>query len=52
MGFACRVDVTQSMTADALVGRHVRVLWPDDRAWFLGTVIGHDPEHGSHEVPC
>ena len=35
---------------DALVGRHVRVLWPADNAWYLGTITEYLPKTGQHKV--
>lgn len=46
----CRVDVATAIAPGALVGRAVRVLWPDDSAWFLGEVTTYDPATGHHEV--
>ena len=34
----------------ALVGRRLRVLWPDDAVWYLGRVRSWAPERGLHEV--
>lgn len=33
-----------------LVGRELRVLWPDDDGWFCGRVTHHDVATGSHKV--
>lgn len=33
-----------------LVGRQVRVLWPEDAAWYLGTVAEYDKATGEHTV--
>eukprot|EP00955_Chlamydomonas_euryale_P048453 353973-Chlamydomonas_euryale.AAC.3 len=38
------------LDAKALLGRAVRVLWPDDAAWYLGTVALYDESTGEHEV--
>ena len=32
------------------MGRQVRVLWPDDQAWYLGTIAEYLPESGRHKV--
>ena len=45
-----RVDVATAMAPGALVGRQVRVLWPEDDAWFLGEVSTYDPATGQHRV--
>lgn len=34
----------------ALVGRRLRVLWPDDAVWYSGRVRSWAPERGLHEV--
>jgi hypothetical protein len=44
------VDVAAEVDPDALVGRQVRVLWPDDAAWYLGTVTAYDSASGRHQV--
>ena len=41
-------DLVFKMEPEALVGRQVRVHWRDDDAWFMGSVIGYDPETGWH----
>lgn len=46
----CRIDAATAITAEDLVGRQVRVLWPHDGAWFLGSVSSYNPEDGKHEV--
>ena len=33
-----------------LVGRDLRVLWPEEDAWFLGRVTEYLPETGQHKV--
>ena len=43
-------DLVFKMEPEALVGRQVRVHWRDDDAWFMGSVIGYDPETGRHKV--
>ena len=34
----------------ALVGRQVRVFWPEDIAWYLGRVASFDVEGSTHRV--
>lgn len=44
------VDVPAALAPEALVGRQLRVLWPDDEAWYLGTATAYDPATGRHQV--
>jgi hypothetical protein len=44
------VDVATALSPEQLVGRQVRVLWPDDDAWYLGNVVGYDVGSGMHRV--
>ncbi|CAL8470279.1 g9821 [Coccomyxa elongata] len=44
------IDTGHAITAEALVGRQVRVLWPQDAAWFLGSVGSYNTADGKHEV--
>ena len=44
------MDVALSMNPQAMVGRDVRVFWPDDEAWYQGTVTSYDPPSGQHHV--
>lgn len=46
----CRIDAGTAITAEALVGRQVRMLWPQDSAWFLGSVSSYNTDDGKHEV--
>ena len=47
------VDVAAALEPQALVGRSLRVFWPDDEAWYLGTVTAYDSSTGRHQVrPC
>jgi hypothetical protein len=46
----CRMDVSLRVAPEALVGRYLRVFWPLDDAWFLGSVEGWDPGTGRHQV--
>lgn len=43
-------DAAAMINTDALVGRSVRVYWPDDDAWYLGLVTSYDPGTGQHAV--
>ncbi len=45
-----RIDSATAVAAEELVGRQVRVLWPHDSAWFLGSVSSYNPDDGKHEV--
>ncbi|KXZ51594.1 hypothetical protein GPECTOR_12g558 [Gonium pectorale] len=38
------------LAGEQLVGREVRVLWPDEEAWFCGRVTRYDEETGRHTV--
>ena len=44
-----RVD-TLAFSPVAFVGRELRLLWPEDDAWFLGTAAGFDAASGKHKV--
>lgn len=44
------VDAVRDVDADALVGRQVRVLWPEDEAWYLGIIASFDDRTGKHHV--
>lgn len=35
---------------EALVGRHLRVYWDNDDAWFAGSVVEWDEATGCHKV--
>jgi hypothetical protein len=43
-------DLAARVAPQALVGRQVRVLWPEDEAWYLGTVAAYDPAAAEHTV--
>ena len=45
-----RVDAATAISPEALVGRQIRVYWPEDDAWYLGTVGQYDPVACSHQV--
>ncbi len=45
-----RVDVATAIAPGALVGRRLRVLWPEDDAWFPGKVGPYDPATGQHQA--
>lgn len=47
---ACRIDSGVAVSAESMVGREVRILWPDDDAWFCGTVGSYDSSSGQHMV--
>lgn len=36
--------------SQALVGKHVKVYWPDDQAWYLGKVIDYSRQDGKHTI--
>ncbi|KAG2498072.1 hypothetical protein HYH03_003832 [Edaphochlamys debaryana] len=38
------------LSPQALVGRELRVLWPDEEAWFCGRVTRYDEASGRHTV--
>ena len=44
------MDVATTMLPEVAVGRLIRVFWPDEDAWFLGTVAAYDSTTGKHEV--
>jgi hypothetical protein len=46
------VDAAARLGQYALCGRQVRVLWPDDEAWYLGTISSYDSVSGEHTVSC
>lgn len=48
--FFLELDLAARLDPQALVGRQVRVLWPDDEAWYLGTVTNYDPSSAEHLV--
>lgn len=35
---------------DELVGKRVRVFWPDDEEWYFGNVIDYSSDDGKHMV--
>ncbi|GFH22501.1 histone-lysine N-methyltransferase, partial [Haematococcus lacustris] len=44
-------DVAVRVSPSYLVGMPVKVLWPQDAAWYLGTVTGWEGEHSwQHKV--
>ena len=51
-GMMCilRVDAGVAMSAKSIVGRAVRILWPEDDAWFSGTIESYDSTSGQHTV--
>jgi hypothetical protein len=44
------IDAAAVIEATALVGRTLRVYWPDEDAWFLGTVTSYNSETGQHHI--
>ena len=38
------------LAPEALIGRKLRVYWPEDDGWFLGTVVQYDAHMGQHKV--
>ncbi|GFR40744.1 hypothetical protein Agub_g1354 [Astrephomene gubernaculifera] len=38
------------LSPQQLVGRELRVLWPDEQAWFCGRVTRYDADAGTHTV--
>lgn len=45
-----RLDVSMRVAPEALVGRHLRVYWDNDDAWFAGSVVEWDEGTGCHKV--
>ena len=45
-----RVDAGVAVSAESIVGRAVRILWPEDDAWFSGTIESYDSRSGQHTV--
>ena len=45
-----RVDAGVAMSAESMVGKTVRILWPEDDAWFSGTIESYDSTSGQHTV--
>lgn len=48
--YLCRIDAGVAASPEAMVGRELRVLWPEDNAWFSGTVDSYDSTSGKHKV--
>lgn len=52
----CRMDAGSAVSAEAMLGREVRILWQEDNAWFPGTITLYDSSSGQHTVgllcPC
>ncbi|KAK9809797.1 hypothetical protein WJX73_007597 [Symbiochloris irregularis] len=44
------LDVAKNFAPTALVDRIVKVFWPDDEAWYQGTVTSYDSATGQHHV--
>lgn len=47
---AHRTDVATTMKAEDVVGRSIRVYWPNEEAWFAGLVEEFEPSTGQHKV--
>ncbi len=47
---AFRFDVAVKLAPELLVGRKLRVYWPDDDGWYLGTVVSYNAQTGQHKV--
>ena len=45
-----RVDAGVAMSAESIVGTAVRILWPEDDAWFSGTIESYNSTSGQHTV--
>ncbi|KAL0042492.1 hypothetical protein WJX79_001550 [Trebouxia sp. C0005] len=44
------IAVAVKLSPEALVGRKLRVYWPEDDGWFLGTVAHYNAQTGQHRV--
>ncbi|GIL51716.1 hypothetical protein Vafri_7651 [Volvox africanus] len=44
------IQVVLWLSPERLVGREIRVLWPDEAAWFCGRVTRYDIGSGMHTV--
>jgi hypothetical protein len=44
------VDAAALIEAPALVGQNMRVFWPEEDAWYLGTCTSYNSETGEHHV--
>ncbi|EFJ42811.1 histone H3 methyltransferase/Trithorax [Volvox carteri f. nagariensis] len=44
------IQVALWLSPEQLVGREIRVLWPDDGAWFCGRVTSYSADTGMHTV--
>ncbi len=45
-----RIAVAVKLSPEALVGRKLRVYWPEDDGWFLGAVAHYNAQTGQHRV--
>ena len=45
-----RLDVAMRLSPTALIGRKLRVYWPDDDGWYLGTAAEYTAQSGQHKV--
>ena len=50
MAMYSRIKVALKLAPEALIGRKLRVYWPEDDGWFLGTVVQYDAHMGQHKV--
>ena len=48
--FFLELDAAARVEPTALVGRQIRVLWPEDDAWYLARVTAYDPATAEHMV--
>ena len=46
----CRVDVATLTTPYAALKQSVHIFWPDEDAWFPGTVVSYDQDTGKHKA--
>ncbi|GLC39703.1 hypothetical protein PLESTM_000930800 [Pleodorina starrii] len=44
------IQVALWLSSEQLVGREIRVMWPDEGAWFCGRVTRFDTDSGMHTV--
>lgn len=44
------LDVAVAFDPESLVGQEVRVFWPEDEAWYLGSVVRYDSKSAEHAV--
>jgi hypothetical protein len=44
------VDAAAILAPQDAIARQVRVYWPEDDAWYLGTVVSYDADTAAHRV--